>query len=220
MKKLRYKHIAFDFDGTLADSYYLAKEYFDLAAKDSGIESLSKEQILKMREQKLTFKMALRILKQKRIGIFKIAKLVKNLTLELLQSKRKLHLFQGMPLLLNELKDAGAKLYIISYNRFNVIEEELKVNKCLSLFDEIYALDLFHNKEEKLKELMSKLKIKQREIIYIGDEVRDVDFAHKIDIGVIAVSWGFNTKKALREHKPEYEAENISELKDILVIDE
>jgi phosphoglycolate phosphatase-like HAD superfamily hydrolase len=57
-KKKIYKHIAFDFDGTLADSFYLAREYYDLAAKDSGINKLTQDQIEEMRNKKLNFKNA------------------------------------------------------------------------------------------------------------------------------------------------------------------
>lgn len=220
MKKLRYKHIAFDFDGTLADSFYLAREYFDMAAKDSGINGLTRDQIDRMREKKLSIGLAWKILKDKQIEVFNIPRLIKNLAEELLYNKERLKLFKGIPEFLKELKDEGAKLYIISYNQQMVVENTLKKYDCLSLFESINALDLFHNKEVKMKELMERLKIKKREIIYIGDEVRDIDFAHKVDIAAIAVFWGFNTKRALRKHKPEYEAHNISELKDILLIDE
>ena len=160
--KLRYKHIVFDFDGTLADSFYLAREYFDMAAKDSGISGLTREQIDSMREQKLSFKLAWKMLKDKQIGVFNIPKLIKNLTEELLFNKERLKLFNGIPNLLKELKQKHAKLYIISYNQKNVVESTLKKYNCLDLFESIDTLDLLHKKEVKIKELIDKYNFKKR----------------------------------------------------------
>jgi phosphoglycolate phosphatase len=41
-------------------------------------------------------------------------------------------------------------------------------------------------------------------MIYIGDEVRDIKAAKRAAVSVAAVTWGFNTKEALSKHEPDW----------------
>ncbi len=54
------------------------------------------------------------------------------------------------------------------------------------------------------------------EVIYVGDETRDIEAAKKINSKVIAVSWGFNTKEALARHNPDFLIHQPSELLDVM----
>lgn len=214
--KKEYKHIAFDFDGTLADSFYLAREYYDLAAKDSGINKLSQEQIEEMRNRKLNFKNAWKVVKGLDIGFVNLARLSKNIFEELLFNKERLKLFKQIPDVLNNLKDENLKLYIVTYNQQRIVENTLRRFNCLEKFEKIYTLDLFKNKSEQLQELIDNYKISKEEIVYIGDEVKDIETAHKVGIDVIAVEWGYNSSMALKKYNPEYQIKKIPELLKIL----
>ncbi len=59
---------------------------------------------------------------------------------------------------------------------------------------------------------MRKKQLTPEEIIYVGDETRDIDASKKINIKVIAVSWGFNSGEALSRHKPDFLIHQPSEL--------
>lgn len=215
-KKKIYKHIAFDFDGTLADSFYLAREYYDLAAKDSGVSKLTQDQIEEMRNRKLNFKNAWKVVKDLDIGFVNLARLTKNIIEELLFNKERLKLFKQIPVLLDELKSKGLKLYVVTYNQQQIVENTLSKFNCLHKFEAIYALDLFKNKSDQLQELIENFKINKDEIIYVGDEVKDIETAHNVGIDVIAVEWGYNSAKALRKYNPEYQIKKIPELVKIL----
>jgi phosphoglycolate phosphatase-like HAD superfamily hydrolase len=71
---------------------------------------------------------------------------------------------------------------------------------------------LFKNKSEQLQELIENYKIDKDEIIYVGDEVKDIETAHNVGIDVIAVEWGYNSAKALRKYNPEYQIKKILNL--------
>ena len=57
--------------------------------------------------------------------------------------------------------------------------------------------------------------LSKREVIYIGDERRDIKASHKADIPIIAVTWGYNNKKMLAENNPDY---LVSQPKEIISI--
>ncbi|MEJ6580185.1 MAG: HAD hydrolase-like protein [Akkermansiaceae bacterium] len=54
-----------------------------------------------------------------------------------------------------------------------------------------------------------------REMIYVGDEVRDVKAAHKAGVNIAGVTWGFNTRRSLAELEPRWllsDPEDLSKL--------
>jgi phosphoglycolate phosphatase-like HAD superfamily hydrolase len=63
--------------------------------------------------------------------------------------------------------------------------------------DFIYTSTLF-GKSRALSQALSKEHLDPREVIYIGDEVRDVEACQKCGLNVIAVTWGLNSQTALR----------------------
>ena len=46
--------------------------------------------------------------------------------------------------------------------------------------------------------------LKSQEILYVGDELRDVKASQKAGIPVAAVTWGFNSRESLAASKPTY----------------
>ena len=55
-------------------------------------------------------------------------------------------------------------------------------------------------------------KLTPEEVIYVGDETRDIEASKTIPIKVIAVSWGFNSAEALAKQNPDFLIQKPSEL--------
>lgn len=49
-----------------------------------------------------------------------------------------------------------------------------------------------------------KLKTKIKDLVYIGDEVRDIEAAKKAGILSVGVSWGFQTEVAMKKASPDH----------------
>ena len=58
--------------------------------------------------------------------------------------------------------------------------------------------------------------INPEKVVYVGDEVRDIDAAKKTGIKVIAVGWGFNSQEALAAQNPDFLIERPQELIEIM----
>jgi phosphoglycolate phosphatase len=52
--------------------------------------------------------------------------------------------------------------------------------------------------------MCKKHQIHHSEVIYVGDEDRDIIAAKKAKIKNIAVSWGYNSKNKLRQLNPDF----------------
>ena len=72
------------------------------------------------------------------------------------------------------------------------------------------------SKAKKIKKVLRKHDIKPSEMLYIGDEVRDIEACHKVGVDVIAVKWGYNTPAALEKCKPTFMIESIWDVLEIV----
>ena len=51
---------------------------------------------------------------------------------------------------------------------------------------------------------MKKYGFKKDQVLYVGDEIRDIVAAKRLGIKIAAVAWGYNSLKALKEQEPDY----------------
>jgi phosphoglycolate phosphatase len=57
-------------------------------------------------------------------------------------------------------------------------------------------------KQAKLKKLLKQSGVEANEAICIGDEIRDIQAAEKMQIPFGAVSWGYTNVEAMKAHHP------------------
>jgi phosphoglycolate phosphatase len=117
---------------------------------------------------------------------------------------------------LENLHKEGYGLNIVSSNSLNNIDTFLKANE-LNLFENIQSSNGLFGKHITIGKLISKLGVKKDEVIYIGDEQRDVEACKKIGIKVIAVLWGFDSLELIEKAKPDFIASNPNEIVEIIM---
>ncbi len=114
----------------------------------------------------------------------------------------KLKLFEGIKEALMTLNNDNAELMIISSNSKKNIQQFLELHQLAEYFKGVYGGVGLFSKVKILKKAINKNKLTLNNVIYIGDEPRDIEAAHKAGIKAIAVSWGFNDRSVLAEHNP------------------
>jgi phosphoglycolate phosphatase-like HAD superfamily hydrolase len=80
------------------------------------------------------------------------------------------------------------------------------------MIDFVFSGSSIFGKHVVLQELIKKHGLKKEETVYIGDEVRDVEASKKAGIKAIAVTWGYNTRKALETAKADIVVDKPAEL--------
>src|SRR3989344_952663 len=108
-------------------------------------------------------------------------------------------------------KKKGFKIGILSSNSKENIKKFLKANDLL-IFEFIYSESNIFGKGNALKSLLKKLKLNSKEVVYIGDEVRDIEACKKNGVKIISVTWGFNKKEILQKNKPDYLVDKLQEI--------
>ncbi|CAM4453691.1 HAD-IA family hydrolase [Paenibacillus tarimensis] len=110
---------------------------------------------------------------------------------------------EGMAAALRILKQDGTHLGILSSNRTENIQEFLDHNG-LDEFEYIYTASNIFGKDRALLKLMRERGISASELLYIGDELRDIEACKRLQVHCAAVTWGYDAEDLLAKGDPEY----------------
>ena len=204
------KVVIFDFDGTIADSLpmHFAK-IIDLAKNRFSIDKKEKEII-----EEIKNKSHFELMKSFKISWIKIPiilGIIKKSQKDLYLQIDKIKIFPGMAKLLKNLKENNYKIGILSSNMQRNVNKFIKINR-LDFFDIVYCESNILGKDKTIKKMMKKYALKTEEIIYVGDEIRDIVACHKMGIKMIGVSWGLHTVEALQKNEVNYIAKKPHEI--------
>ncbi len=201
MKKIKF--VIFDFDGTIANTLPFSFKKFLEIAKLINIENLSDRQIINEIRTKSYQELLRGSFKQAWLKIPFIISVIKNMQLELEKEIHKIKLFPGVKKLLFKLKKQDFRLAIISSNIKESIDKFIKLNN-IDVFDFIHGKTDLFGKAGHLSKFLKDYNLKQSEVIYIGDEIRDIEACKKVGIEMIGVSWGLHTIDVLKKSGVDY----------------
>jgi phosphoglycolate phosphatase len=203
------KAVIFDFDGTIADDYEYAHEILAKLAPRFGYANPEASEVAELRDLSLE-----EIVKKYQIHKLNLIRMVLAGRKEVKKHLPNTEMPSGMNNLLNSLSDEGLKLAIISSNSKSSIQQFLQNNQVRVKVDIYSSMHLF-GKSKPILSYMKKMGFGRSDVIYVGDEVRDIEAARKAGIEVISVAWGFNTREAL-EKRNTLIADKPSDLQKIL----
>lgn len=193
------KVMVFDFDGTLVDTFETLLKIVERLADEFGYPAPTPEKIEHLKNLP-----SRQIIKNVDVSLIKIPALLRRVKRELNQEIYNIQLIPGMQTALIELKHQGIQLGIITSNSKENVLAVLEKHQLENCFDFIYGETSIFGKHRTINKLLKQIKIRPEEIIYVGDETRDIVAAKKSKIKAIAVSWGFNSKKALQAQNPDF----------------
>jgi phosphoglycolate phosphatase len=188
--------LLFDFDGTLADTFEIAVQVFNQLSGDFGYRPVTEEELPAMRKMG-----AREVMTEFGISTGTVPKLAHR-GLKLIRARMdEVRPFAGIPEMLRSLKEAGFILGILTSNSEENVNLFLQRHD-LELFDFVRSSSRLFGKAREIRGILKKGRWSKEEVIFIGDECRDIEASHKAGIRVAAVSWGFNTTEALLALEP------------------
>ena len=205
------KVIIFDFDGTIADTVDALVSIANHLALEFGYAQITPEELTILRN--LT---SIEIFKYSGIPLFKIPFLLKKVKGELRNRIAELKPIPGIEDALGELKNNGSRLGIITSNSKGNVKEFLKINNLDHFFEFIHTGVTIFGKTTIINNVLRQKQLKTEEVIYVGDETRDIEASKKAHIKVIGVTWGFNSEEALAKKNPDFLIHHPRELVDIV----
>jgi len=206
------KYVVFDFDGTLVDSLDIIVTGYNQMAVKYRSKQVQPEDLPKLkgmtiaeRCRHLSFKIYMFPLAA--LDIYKIYR----------QSLKDLHFYAGMKELLLDLHDRGFKLGVISTNSEHNIREFLGRNG-IDFIDDFHCSNNIFGKDKDIKKFLKANQLKNTDMIYVGDEVRDIVACQKNRVPVIWVSWGYDSIDNVQKVNPDYIVNNPDEILDCIQV--
>jgi phosphoglycolate phosphatase len=191
------KTIIFDFDGTIADSFEVIKNILLNLSSEFGYKKLSENEIAQLRK-----KPPLEIIKITGVSFYKIPFLILRVKKEMHKHIPGISPVYGIKESLLDLKSKKYILGIVTTNSERNVRSFLQKNG-LDFFDFIQSANNIFGKTQVLNHVLKNRKINKDDVVYVGDEIRDIEAAKKAGIKIVAVSWGFNTKDGLKKFHPD-----------------
>jgi phosphoglycolate phosphatase len=188
--------LIFDFDGTIADTFFIAKDIFRKLA--TGRHPADDAEIEMLRS--LTARQVI-----KRVGAkwWQMPYIMYYARNQIRLRQDEIKPIAGFPPVLAELHKRGHRLYIVSSNSTKNVQHFLIRNKLSEYFDGVYGGIGLFDKASGLRKIALKERVSLEECYYIGDEARDVEAARRAHMPCISVTWGYNSLAGLNRVKPE-----------------
>jgi phosphoglycolate phosphatase len=191
--------LVFDFDGTIADTLGETRRIFNQIAPDYGIRQVAEHELDHLRHLSLKQLLA-------HLGIPKrrVPALISRGTGMMRGNITRLQMIGGMAEVIIELRRHVRSFGILTSNATANVELFLETHGLREPFDFISSTCKLTGKAKHLRAIRKTFSLRHEEMLYIGDELRDVKASQKAGIPVAAVTWGFNSRESLAAEKPDY----------------
>ena len=198
--------LIFDFDGTIADTFQSLITIANRLAKEFNFNEIKPTDIDYLKDKSVQETIA-----HLNIPLLKFPMIVAKAKRELHKEITSIKPIEGLKDILHQLKSCGYTMGILTSNASNNVMGFLE-NHDLNFFDFVKTTSKIWSKNRSLKTLMREHQLEDSQVIYIGDETRDIIAAQKVNIRNVAVTWGYNSQKALKAHNPDYLIHSPQEL--------
>ncbi len=200
-------HVAFDFDGTLADSPHLMISLYNDVARRRGYGELTPENLAHLRGMGVRERAQALGVPIHRLPtvVLEVARAYRSVT-------DRITLYPGIPALIDHLATQGVQLFVLSTNREDNIRDILRRAALEDRIAGVYASHHLLGKAPLLRRLLKREGIAREHFAYVGDEQRDVDACREVGVRVIAVGWGIDPIERLQAAKPDLLASTPAEL--------
>ncbi len=202
----RPKLLVFDFDGTIADTFDAAVMILNKLAGEFGFRGLSPTDLERARDMRTR-----QLMRFLGIPTRKMSRLARRGSEELHACIHSIQPLAGMPEALRELQALGYSLGIITSNTEVNVQIFLRSHG-LEFFDFVRCSSKLLGKARMIRSVIRRQHVRAAEILFVGDETRDIEAAKKVGIRMAAVTWGYNSRRSLEAMKPDFVFENPGEL--------
>ncbi|MDR6218411.1 HAD hydrolase-like protein [Deinococcus soli (ex Cha et al. 2016)] len=204
-------HIVFDFDGTLVDSREVGVQAYNRFAQERGLRPLTPELVAVFGD--LTMRERCRALN---IRPWRLPWVLMHVGTYYREAVAQIPFADGIPELLAELARRGHTLSIVSTNQERNIRAFLKMRGLEELIPRVVCSSRPGGKARLIRGLMRGEGISRHQVVYVGDEHRDVQACQKVGVRVIAVGWGLDVEWRLLDAKPDFMARTPADLLECL----
>jgi phosphoglycolate phosphatase len=192
-----YDLVAFDFDGTLADTFPWFVEAVNEAAERLGFRGVRPEEIETLRGLDNRA-----LLKHFAVPAWKLPTVARHLRRMQAERRAEVRLFAGVPELFAALGEADVRIAVVTSNRRDTVEAVLGPALAARVAAFACGASLF-GKAAKFREVVRRCGVRPDRALAVGDEIRDVEAAREAGLRAGVVAWGYARFDALEATAPD-----------------
>ena len=190
--------ILFDFDGTLANTRTIGHTILNDMAREFNFRELPEAQLEEARGMNTR-----EFIRHLGINKWKVPSIARR-GLQLLHERiHQVEPISGIPETLATLHARGERMAILTSNSEDNVEIFLSRHH-LPYFEFVSCSSKLFGKGREIRRILRKVKLAPSEVLYIGDETRDIEAAKETGLRMAAVTWGYNSKEALHALEPDH----------------
>ncbi|MBE9030758.1 HAD hydrolase-like protein [filamentous cyanobacterium LEGE 11480] len=201
------KSVVFDFDGTIADSFGISLTVGNQLAQEYGIDPVTPEKLERWRHMS-----SHDILKEVNLPLLQLPIMLHRFKAALQAEINNFPFILGMRETILELWDQDYILGVVTSNSAENVQQFLNHQGMGHLFEFVESCPYYMGKQHVLKRIARQHQLDRQQMIYVGDETRDVDAAKKFQVQSVAVTWGFNSPTTLSDRQPDHLIDHPREL--------
>lgn len=196
---MKYRTLVFDFDGTIADTLGETRHIFNQMAPDFGLRQVAEHELDHLRHLSLK-----QLLDHLNIPKRRVPALISRGTGLMRGNIHRLKPIDGMADALLELRRHVSRFGILTSNASANVDLFLRNHGLREHFEFISSTSKLTGKAKHLRAIRKTFSLRHEEMLYVGDELRDVKASQKAGIPIAAVTWGFNSRESLAQMAPDH----------------
>lgn len=199
--------IIFDFDGTIADTLEEGRQILNQLSDEYGFQKVEKDHIPGLREMQLN-----ELLKHLGISKLLVPVLISKGTRLLKERISQMSVIAGVEKIIPSIHSSGFHCGILTSNSQENVDLFLEAHGLKHYFGFVSSTSKLTGKAKHLRSICRTFSCLPENLLYVGDEVRDIKACKRAGVPIVSVSWGFNDKKVLAESAPDYIIDHPTEL--------
>ena len=203
---MQYKLVIFDFDGTLANSFPWLLSVLDGLADKYRLRRIDQSEIETLRGYT-----ARQMLAYYRVPFWKMLLIGNDFRKWMARDIEQIHLFPGIDRVLEQLSALGVELALVTSNAAANVHKVLGPANAARIDYYECGVSVL-GKEGRFEKVIRKSGVRPEEVLCIGDEIRDLEAARKVNLAFGAVSWGYARLEALLAHAPQFVFHSVDDI--------
>lgn len=202
--------LIFDFDGTLANTLAIALDILNDLGSDYHLPEVDHSMATELKHKSVR-----ELLGMAKISWLQLPGFLRKARTRFRHRIASVHPITGIPEMVEELARENRRMGILTSNREDNVREFLRTHR-MEHFEFVESSNNIFGKSRKLRRIMRRTGLGSKQLVMIGDELRDVEAARKVGVTSIGVTWGFNSARLLSEGNPDHVVSRLEELRQLL----